>query len=69
MVPTARSDEYVVLLGIALGAIVLGCLFLVLVLNRYEFKTKVSARTPSAAPIAALAALEKNPADTVTVRL
>jgi hypothetical protein len=69
MVPAARSDEYTVLLGIALGAILLGCLFLILVLNRYGFATKVSARTGSPAPIAALAALEKNPGDPGTVRL
>lgn len=56
MVPTARSDVYVTLLGVALGAILLGCLFLVLVLNRYEFKTKVSARTGTRPAALALAA-------------
>jgi hypothetical protein len=44
----------VVLLGVALGAMILGCLLLVLVLNRYEFKTKVAALQP--APAAALVA-------------
>ena len=41
-VQTPKSDIYVALLGVALGAMVLGCLLLVLVLQRYEFKTKVS---------------------------
>jgi len=36
------------MLGIALGAMVLGCLLLLLVLNRYEFKTKAAALTPPA---------------------
>jgi hypothetical protein len=47
-VQTPKSDIYVALLGIALGAMILGCLLLVLILNRYEFKTKVSALTPPA---------------------
>lgn len=67
MVPTARSDVYVALLGVALGAILLGCLFLVLVLNRYEFKTKAAARTTPAAT--ALAALGTNSTIPDTVRL
>jgi hypothetical protein len=71
MVPAARSDIYVALLGVALGAIVLGCLFLVLVLNRYGFEVKpsISARTAVPAPGAALAGVEKNRADLPTVRL
>jgi hypothetical protein len=68
MVPAAKSDVYVAMLGVALGAILIGCLMLVLVLNRYEFKTKVSARFDSPAPVA-LAAVEKIPANPVTVRL
>jgi hypothetical protein len=35
------------LLGIALGAMILGCLLLVLILNQYGFSTKVSALIPS----------------------
>ena len=45
-VQAPRSDIYVALLGIALGAMSRGCLLLVLVLNRYEFKTKAAALTP-----------------------
>lgn len=46
-VQSARSDIYVALLGISLGAIIIGTLLLVLLLNRYEFKTKVSLRSSS----------------------
>jgi hypothetical protein len=45
-VQTPKSDIYVALLGIALGAMILGCLLLLLILNRYGFSTKVSALTP-----------------------
>jgi hypothetical protein len=63
-VQAPKSDIYVVLLGVALGAMVLGCLLLLLVMNRYEFKTKVAALVPTTAnarlvevsPLAALPA-------------
>jgi hypothetical protein len=45
----------VALLGVALGAMILGCLLLVLVLNQYGFSTKVSAlprHTPSTLALA-----------------
>jgi len=51
-VQTPKSDIYVALLGIALGAMLLGCLLLVLILNRYEFKTKVSALGHAPASVA-----------------
>jgi len=54
-VQTPKSDIYVALLGIALGAMILGCLLLVLILNAYEFKTKVSALTPPPSTSLALA--------------
>jgi len=57
-VQAPRSDIYVTMLGVALGAMLLGCLLLLLILNRYEFKTTVSA-TPSPAPVA-LAAISGN---------
>ena len=65
-VQTPKSDIYVTLLGIALGAMILGCLLLVIILNRYEFKTSVSMLRPQP-PISAALALsadvaEKNPA-------
>jgi len=50
-VQTPKSDIYVALLGIALGAMVLGCILLLLILNRYEFKTTVSTRTPSSVTV------------------
>jgi len=46
----------VALLSIALGAMLLGCLLLVLILNRYEFKTKVSTLTPPGLTVNALIA-------------
>jgi hypothetical protein len=41
-VQTPQSDIYVALLGVALGAMVLGCILLILVLNRYGFSMRVS---------------------------
>jgi len=58
----------VALLGIALGAMILGCLLLLLILNSYEFKTKVSALT--APPSTSLAlACERAAERIVTARL
>ena len=54
-VQAPKSDIFVALLGVALGAMILGCLLLVIVLQRYEFKTKVSALTPAPAPTRAVA--------------
>lgn len=36
-VQQARSDIFVVLLGVALGSLIIGCLFLALKLNQFEF--------------------------------
>jgi hypothetical protein len=69
MVPTAKSDIYVAMLGVALASMILGCLLLVLVLNRYEFQTKVSARLATGPDSPTLAALEKNPEFRGSVRL
>jgi hypothetical protein len=50
VIQSPKSDIFVVLLGISLGAIVLGCLLLTLVFSRYGFSTKVGAiSTPAAA--------------------
>jgi len=54
-VQTPKSDIYVALLGVSLGAMILGCLLLVIVLNRYGFSTKVSAAFPASGTPAALA--------------
>ena len=43
MIQSPKSDIFVVMLGIALGAIILGCLLMTIVLSRYSFSTKVSA--------------------------
>jgi hypothetical protein len=37
-----QSDVFVVLLGVALGAMLLGCLFLALKLNQYGFSVTPS---------------------------
>jgi hypothetical protein len=58
----------VALLGIALGAMILGCLLLVLILNRYEFQTKVSALNPASQTSRALA-LHETFGKSVTVHL
>ena len=58
-VQAPRSDVYVALLGVALGAMIVGCILLVLILQRYDFKIKVSAMMP-AAP-ATTAATEPSP--------
>lgn len=53
-VQAPKSDIYVVMLAISLGAILLGCLLLGLVMNRYDFKIKPTARldSPSGAVLA-----------------
>lgn len=67
-VQTPKSDIFVALLGVALGAMVLGCLLLILVLQRYEFKTKASASlTPSASAVQL--ALSEKPVFSPTVHL
>jgi len=67
-VQTPRSDVYVAMLGVALGAMVLGCLLLVLLLKRYDFTTKAAAlATPPAST--ALAAHFENSENRVGVHL
>ena len=59
-VQAPRSDIYVALLGVALAAMIIGCLLLVLILNRYGFSTKVSALTPPATPAAVVLAVTQS---------
>jgi hypothetical protein len=66
-VQTPRSDIFVVMLAIALGAIVLGSLLLVLVLNRYGFQTKPTAM--ASPPTVAVATLSENLPDFRTEHL
>ena len=65
-VPTAKNDIYTALLGLALAAMIIGCILLVLILEGYDFKTKVSVAIPPPAAQAALAAL---PEKILSVRL
>ncbi len=44
LVQSPKSDIYVVMLGISLGAIVLASLLMALLLTRYGWSVKVSAR-------------------------
>jgi hypothetical protein len=46
-VQTAKNDVFTYLLAVSLGAIFIGVIFLVLLLNRYEFKTKVAGIEPA----------------------
>jgi hypothetical protein len=54
LVQSPKSDIFVVLLGVSLGAIVLGCLLMTLLLARYGFSVKVST-APSPAQVTRLA--------------
>jgi hypothetical protein len=42
-----KNDIYVGMLGVALGSLLLGCLFLILYLAKYEFKLKAAANPPA----------------------
>lgn len=69
-VQSPKSDIYVVLLAISLGAILIGCLLLGLVMNRYDFKIKPTAMTgPSSSTALAMAEESANPQNLSTVRL
>jgi hypothetical protein len=46
LVQSPKSDIFVVMLGIALGAVVLGWLLMLIMFGRYSFSTKVSALAP-----------------------
>ena len=61
-VQTAKSDIYVVMLGISLGAVLLGCLFLLLEWKKYDFSLKASmTETTSSALVADAAELIAKP--------
>jgi len=69
-VQSPKSDIFVVLLAISLGAILIGCLLLVLVMNRYNFQIKPTAMiAPFASSGFASAAIAENPEISSTVRL
>jgi len=60
----------VVLLGISLGAIVIGCLLLTLVWNRYNFRIKPTAMIgPFSSPAAAIVGIFEKSGISTTVRL
>lgn len=45
-----KSDIFVALLGVSLGAILIGCLLLALKMNQYTWETKASMVSPPASP-------------------
>ena len=53
-VQAPKSDIYVMLLGVSLGAMFLGCLLLLLVLNSYGWSRKVASITHVNPPVLAL---------------
>ena len=42
LVQAPKSDIYVAMLGIALGAIVISCILMIVLFSKYSFSTKVS---------------------------
>lgn len=60
LVQAPKSDIYVALLGISLAAILIGCLLMLLLLNRYEWKVKVSAAGHAPAPFSQAAELAES---------
>jgi hypothetical protein len=42
LVQAPKSDIYVVLLGIGLGSMVIGCILMIVLLGNYNFSTKVT---------------------------
>ena len=48
LVQSPKSDIYVVLLGVSLGAIVISTILMIVLFSRYSFKTKVTALPPAA---------------------
>jgi hypothetical protein len=53
-VQQAKSDIFVVMLAIALGAIILGCVLLLLVWGRYDYKTTPAMLGPLLSHLAGL---------------
>jgi len=53
-VQSPKSDIYVAMLGIALGAMILGCILLLLVWGRYDYSSKPTALAPSPVRLASL---------------
>jgi len=52
LVPAAKSDVYVALLGISLAGIVISCILMAMLLMKYEWKVSVSSATPSPSALA-----------------
>jgi hypothetical protein len=59
-VQTPKSDIYVALLGVALGAIIISCILLFLVFKRYDMKIKAGFAPPAHSTRTTLAANTEN---------
>lgn len=70
LVPAAKSNVYVALLGISLAAVVISCILMAILLNQYEWKVSVSSSAPTPSALAAapfqLASLAAPPAVTTS---
>jgi hypothetical protein len=61
-VQAPKSDVYVTLLGISLGALLLACLLLFLVYSKYEMKMAPTARLDGGTAPSVLSATHEGPA-------
>lgn len=52
LVPAAKSDIYVALLGISLAAVVISCILMAWLLMSYDWKVSVSSATPTPSALA-----------------
>ena len=52
LVPAAKSDIYVALLGISLAAVVISCILMALLLMKYDWKVSVSSASPTPSALA-----------------
>lgn len=52
LVPAAKSDIYVALLGISLAAVVISCILMALLMMKYEWKVSVSSAAPTPSALA-----------------
>jgi hypothetical protein len=52
LVQSPKSDVYVAMLGIALAAILIGCLLMILLFSKYNFSTKVAGLSVSSPGVA-----------------
>jgi hypothetical protein len=64
LVQAAKSDIYVAILGVSLAAILIGCLLMILMLARYDWKVKVAAADKAPAAVSLASQLTATPVST-----